>query len=113
MNKPFFHIRPGWHIPVVLVMTFALALPFHDMVSMHGVKMRLNGQFRGASYFAVLGPSFWALAFLIFLPRTGSCSRIRLALFLARVPLFVRWLMTAGLGFTLYGLGVFYERLGG
>lgn len=113
MNRQPLTLRPGWHLPAVLVMTFAVGSIFLSTVLPHAAKLRAGGQPGAAAFFAILAPAFWVLALCIFLPRTGNQSPLLVVRSLGRIPLPVRWFLAGVVGFMLLGLGALYERLSG
>lgn len=111
MTRSSLTLSPGWHIPVAVILTFAVASPFMSMAWPHAVRLRSEGHEGIAMYFTVIGIAFWFLALLIFLPRRYNVSSISIIRLLGRLPVLARYFLAFGTSFALFWLGILYEKV--
>ena len=111
MTKSWFILPPRWHIPVVLVLTFWIALPFMDLAMPHASKLRSQERPELAMYFTLLAGAVWFTTLLILLPRRQNTSGIAFIRALGRLPLPLRFLLAYSLPIGLFWLGTLYERM--
>ena len=97
MSKSSVTLSPNWHIPAVLVLTFAVASPFMSMAFPHASVLSAEGRTGIAGYFTVLGVVVWFIALLVLLPRRHNMSAVRMVRALGRLSLIVRYFLVFGL----------------
>jgi len=110
MNKSSFTLRPGWHIPVALLLTYALSFSCLDVAFMRIHQLRLANHAALADYYATIAAAIWVTSFIIFLPRTGNTSNVALVRSLGRLNMLVRYFIAAGIAMGLIGLGNLLEK---
>ena len=110
MNKSSVTLSPGWHIPVVLVLTFAVASPFMSMALPHAAHLTAQGQAGLATYFNALGVAVWLISLFVLLPRRRNTSRFIAVRALGRLPLIARYFVAFGLAAGLFWFGILVEK---
>ena len=111
MNKSSLNDFSGWHIALVLLLTFMLASPFTSMAWPHASELRSAGHAGMALYFSIFGAAIWFIALFILLPRRRNTSGIIVISALGHISLFVRYLLAFGLAVGLFWGGILFERI--
>ena len=110
VNRSMFSLPPGFHIPVALVLTFALSFSCLDAACVRLHQLHQANHAALADYHATIAVAIGFTSLLIFLPRTGNTSSFALVRTLGRLTMLVRYFLAAGIAMGLIGLGNLLEK---
>ncbi len=111
MNKTSTTLSPGWHLPVVFVLTCVVAMQFMSLYLPHATHLTAGGHPKLASYFNVVGVADIFIALLILIPRRQNDSGFRLIRGLGRLNLILRYFMAFGVAAGLFWFGILLEKI--